>query len=244
MSGGSGADWFSYTRSNSAVQISLTSGTGSSGDAAGDTFDGFERVLGSDYGDVITGDAGGNIIWARGGADILQGLAGNDILRGGAGADHLNGGSGQDWADYRGSSQGVVVNLASGSTSGGDAAGDVLISIERLRGSDHADHLTAHGAGSVIFGNGGADVLLGQSGNDVLRGGAGGDTLIGGAGVDRLDYTGSAAGVFADLQSGVTFGGDADHDVISGLEQVVGSRFADRLWGDGQNNFLSGGRGG
>ena len=44
-----------------------------------------------------------------------------------------------DFADYSRSPDGVVVSLAAGVGSAGDAAGDILISIENLIGSKFAD---------------------------------------------------------------------------------------------------------
>ncbi|KGM30054.1 M10 family metallopeptidase C-terminal domain-containing protein, partial [Inquilinus limosus] len=106
-----------------------------------------------------------------------------DVLRGGAGADRLDGGEGADTASYHASSAAVSVDLSTGKGSGGDAQGDVLISIENLSGSSGNDRLT---------GNAGVNTLQGWNGNDVLTGAGGRDTLTGGAGADRFVYGGTA----------------------------------------------------
>ena len=90
---------------------------------------------------VLNGYDGNDTLYGNGGADTLNGGNNNDILNGGTGADSLDGGSGNDTASYYGSSAGVHVSLASGSASGGDAAGDHLTSIENLNGSLHDDML-------------------------------------------------------------------------------------------------------
>ena len=56
----------------------------------------------------------------------------NDTLSGGANNDLIDGGAGIDTADYSASSAGVSVNLATGSGTGGDAAGDTPVSYTHL----------------------------------------------------------------------------------------------------------------
>ena len=183
--------------------------------------------------DTLYGNNGDDILRGHGGNDVLEGRGGNDILDGGPGSDRLDGGPGSDTADYAGSGAAVTVNLATGSVSGGHAAGDTLISIENLSGSDHADTLT------------------GNSGNNVLRGGGGGDTLDGGGGIDTADYSGSPVGVNVNLGStGFQIGGHAEGDLLefdganSSIENLIGSDHNDILTGDGQDNVLRGGPGG
>ncbi|PSC06028.1 hypothetical protein SLNSH_06550 [Alsobacter soli] len=87
------------------------------------------------------------------------------------------------------------------------------------------------------------DSLVGGAGNDTLEGGAGADTMDGGAGTDTLDYAASSAAVTVDLSANTASGGDAQGDVISGFEYVLGSAFADRITGDANANWFYGGSG-
>ncbi|MBI5165443.1 MAG: cadherin-like domain-containing protein [Magnetospirillum sp.] len=119
----------------------------------------------------------------------------------------------------------MTVHLGTGSASGGDATGDVLVSIENLIGSATADRLTGNG------------------GDNVLAGGAGADSLSGGGGTDTADYGASAAGIAVDLATGLGSGGDANGDVLTGIESLAGSAFADILSGNGGANTLAGGSG-
>ena len=160
-----------------------------------DTFIGIEDIEGSAFDDDLTGDAGDNVLsggagldtlTGAAGADRLQGGAGDDILKGGAGADTLDGDDGTDTADFSGSTAGVVLDLAAGTGSGGDATGDVLVEIENLQGSGQADTLT---------GDSSDNRLVGGAGDDTLEGGAGADTLDGGLGVDVASYAAATAGV-------------------------------------------------
>lgn len=205
--GNGGNDTADYSASAAGVAIDLGAGTGAGGDAEGDHLFGIQRLIGSAFNDVLTGDSHDN------------------IFVGGAGADLITGGGGTDTADYSASTAAVTVNLATGIGQGGDAEGDVLVGITRVVGSAYADHLT------------------GSSGDDVLVGGAGADVIDGGAGNDTVDYSASAAAITVNLASHVATGGDAAGDMISNVETVIGTAFADTITGDANANHLVGGAG-
>ncbi|MES2907340.1 MAG: hypothetical protein V4691_10045, partial [Pseudomonadota bacterium] len=232
LEGAGGSDTLSYAGSSSGIIANLINGVGSAGDAAGDTFSGFENVKGSAHADNITGDNGANILDGGAGNDVLNGGDGNDTLLGGSGADTLNGGNGIDTADYSAAVSGVTVDLATPSNNAGEAAGDSYSSIENITGSAFND---------TLRGNGGSNTLNGGSGNDILEGGAGADTLIGGNGNDTADYSRSASWVVVDLLNGTASGGDAQGDTLSGIENITGSADFDTLLGDGNANILRGG---
>jgi Ca2+-binding RTX toxin-like protein len=231
LQGGAGtADTTDYSGSAAPVTVNLTTGTGSGGDAQGDTLTGIERLIGS------AGD------------DALTGSAGNDTLIGGAGADALTGGGGVDTVDYSGSSAAVNVNLAAGTGTGGDAQGDTLTGITNAIGSAFNDALTGNSTGTLdgLDGNdtlSGAATLNGGDGNDTLIGGALVETLNGGADNDTVSYAGSAVGVVVNLgllgpQISL---GDASGDTLTGIENLRGSLFADVLTGDAGDNILNDG---
>lgn len=211
LDGGTGRDNVSYATSNVAVDINLGTGVGTGGDADGDSFVSIEDVTGSDFNDNLTGSAGQN---------TLTGGAGNDILSGGGDADILIGGDGSDTTSYADSAAGVNVDLQNNVTSGGDAAGDSLSSIENIIGSGHDDVLI----GSVFD-----NAISGGAGNDTLKGGAGADALDGGAGIDTADYSSSLQAVTVDLAAGTASGGEAQGDTLSNIENVIGGVDADIL---------------
>jgi Ca2+-binding RTX toxin-like protein len=186
---------------------------------------GNDKVWGGTGHDTIDAGAGNDTVWGGRGNDTLYGEAGNDILSGGSGADLLDGGEGWDRVDYRDATSGITLFLADSTQNAGAAAGDTLISIEGVIGSDHADVITGDGdRWDVIWGQGGADTLYGQGGNDKLWGEAGNDTLRGGDGDDQL------------------WGGDGD-DLVrgdDGNDVMRGGTGDDTLWGDGGNDTLNG----
>ena len=145
-----------------------------------------DRLYGLAGDDVLKGGTGADRLWGGNGADALTGGAGADTLNGGDGGDVLNGGGGFDCAEYRQSTAGVSVNLTTGQGRGGAAAGDILIAVEALYGSDFADRLTGDAAANALWGEAGADTIAGGAGNDSLQGGDGDDKITGGHGADRL----------------------------------------------------------
>ncbi|MDX2197437.1 MAG: hypothetical protein SF069_00525, partial [Phycisphaerae bacterium] len=83
----------------------------------------------------------------------------------------------------------------------------------------------------VLSGGGGSDQLFGGSGNDTLIPGAGNgvaDFIDGGPDYDTVDYRDASGGLTVSLVNG-TVGGAAVGDTFAGVENVVGSRFADTL---------------
>ena len=210
LDGGGGSDWAYYIKSGSGVSVSLATGSGTGGEAEGDTLISIENLFGSQHGDTLVGNNDANQLDGRGGNDTLKGGggadtlygdgraddAGNDTLKGGGGADILYGGFGIDTAAYNESPVGVIVSLSTGVANFGDAAGDFFDSIENLTGSAHNDWLVGndpsaggpdpwHG-GNVLRGLDGNDDLLGLGGNDSLWGGNGHDELYGHSGIDTL----------------------------------------------------------
>ena len=118
---------------------------------------------------------------------MLIGNSGANVLIGGAGADTLDGAGGTDTASYVTSASGVVVSLATGIGSGGDAEGDHLSNIERLIGSNF---------------------------DDTLEGNAGNNKLVGGAGIDTVSYahaSGTSGGVGVTVSLATT---DSQNTVI------------------------------
>jgi VCBS repeat-containing protein len=225
LSGGSGTDTVSYAGA-AAVTVSLASTTAQATGGAGlDTLAGFENLIGSNGGDMLTGDERAN---------GLYGWLGNDTLLGGAGADTLDGGEGVDTASWAGALVRVVADLSTGLANSPGGEVDQLILIERLVGSAFND---------VLKGDGGANSLAGGDGADTLEGGLGNDSLDGGAGVDTVTYAGSAVGVVVNVTGNNQNTQGAGVDNLAGVENLVGSDFADTLRGDGGANSLVGGAG-
>jgi Ca2+-binding RTX toxin-like protein len=219
-------------------------------------------------GGLLAGGAGNDGLTGGAGTDILNGGTGNDWLDGGAGADLVDGGEGWDVASYQSATSGVTVNLTTNANAGA-AAGDTVLNVEVLQGSNYNDMLTGIGNGNGngvqlygeggddgLVGKGGGDYLFGGAGNDWLDGGAGGDVLDGGEGWDVLSYQSATSGVAVDLASNAN-GGAAAGDQVANIEVLQGSNFDDsvvgvdrggghgvELHGEGGNDNMRGAAGG
>lgn len=219
IDGGKGTDTVSYADSSEGVVVSLVAGeVNTGGTATGDVLKAIENLTGSAFNDQLTGSSVAN---------TLSGGAGDDIINGAGGADVLDGGAGIDVASYTGSGSAVTVSLVAGaSNTGGFAAGDVLTGFENLIGSSYADTLT------------------GNAGNNVFKGGLGADKINGGAGTDTADYSDSSTAVGVSLATGATnTGGTAAGDVLTSIENLLGSSYNDTLIGDANANALYGNTG-
>ena len=199
-------------------------------------------------------------IFGEGYDDFLFGGDGNDTLHGGHGADLLHGGADLDTASYifpgYGAQSGVTVDLKTGAAFGGDAAGDILISIENLEGSpwddtligDDGDNMLSGGLGhDVLVGGDGEDRLFGWVDDDWLQGGGGADDLDGGDGIDMVNYSDFSEAVWIVLASGngwgKGYGGSAEGDELKSIESVTGSLYDDFLSGNDEENELRGSAG-
>lgn len=214
IAGGAGIDTASFDDGVAGgVVVSLLAGTA---DGHGhDNLNSIENIIGTAYADTITGDASSNHLWGGEGDDLLSGGAGNDVLEAFYGFNTLNGGDGDD----------LLVG-------GG------------------ADLLNGDAGDDVLRFDGGAGTLSGGAGNDLLLGGAGSESFDGGSGVDTVSYErGQGGGVFVSLELGwSTPGGESSlgqhgFDHLTGIENVIGTAYADNITGDAGNNSIIGGDG-
>ena len=213
IDGGEGSDTASYFFSDAGVTISLVDGIADGGWATGDVLTGIENVVGTEFADSLTGDGQDNFLNGGRGDDVLVGLAGDDVLVGERGADTLLGGEGMDTADYSISATGIVIDMADGSASSGDAQGDTFDSIEIVVGSHHDD------------------TIRGDDGDNIIRGNLGADVIDGRGGFDTADYSQADNGVVVDLGTGTGSAGEAQGDTLIGIERLVGSEWIDTLIG-------------
>jgi Ca2+-binding RTX toxin-like protein len=111
-----------------------------------------------------------------------------------------------------------------------------------INGNDGNDTLNGNEGSDQLYGGAGLDSLYGGAGNDFLEGGLGLDTISGGEDNDTVSYAKSAAGVTIVLLDGgaIGLGGEATGDILTGIENIVGSERLDLLTGDGNANILIG----
>jgi Ca2+-binding RTX toxin-like protein len=138
---------------------------------------------------------------------------------------------------------------------------------DTISGGAGDERLAGHQGDDRISGGGGLDWLHGGEGNDLLEGGAGNDvvtpfsissqgivsgtaygsdTIDGGEGVDTLYLWGAPSAAVVNLTTGVLTGGGAGGTgsaTFAGIEDVVGTGFADSIAGNSADNTIRGGEG-
>jgi Ca2+-binding RTX toxin-like protein len=233
LDGGDGFDFATYANATTGLTLFMGGGTFNSGEANGDTHTSIEGLIGSNFSDIIGGDAGINdlrglngndFIYGRGGTDTLLGGDGNDVLAGGLDGDRLEGGTGIDVAFYRDATTGITASLLTGGGTG-EAAGDTYLDIENIWGSDFDDVLSGDNLAGQVYGFAGNDRLSGLDGEDYFYGGQGFDTLTGGAGVDNFFFLSwnDHFNQFGTLEP--YEGGDTFTDFTSGTDKIILSRY-------------------
>ncbi len=120
---------------------------------------------------------------------------------------------------------------------GGRGTGNPLTSRVSLFGGAGPDELVGGEGRDWLQGEAGDDRLFGLGDNDTLDPGTGDDSLDGGPGSDWVLHQSSPAGVTVDL---AVLGPQLEGDLISNVENVAGTAFADVLRGDDGPNILSG----
>lgn len=249
-----GIDGTSSATALTVVNNGILSGPAAAmiGGTAGDLYDGrLGRVLGvvggADGDDTLLGGARSETLLGGDGGDEIRAAGGKDVLEGGAGADTLDGGTGFDLAAHMNAEAAVRIDLADGAHNFGEAAGDILIDIEGLIGSDHADTLLGDAGANELRGEDGDDMLDGRAGTDTLRGGLGDDLIF----VDHAsDRVVESAGEGADtVIAAVSYrlSGSAEVEWLTTADtpgtaaiDLTGSNTANAIMGNFGANRLSG----
>ncbi|MFL5073732.1 MAG: hypothetical protein ACJ8DS_00565 [Microvirga sp.] len=131
-----------------------------------------------------------------------------------------------------------------------DFDGDVFRLTPQVASADQGDDLRGGGGDDMVFGGSGADRVFGEAGrdaldggpgDDLLDGGEGADQILGGAGADTVSYLDAPRAVLINLFGQAAADG-IDTDVLSSIENAVGSAFNDTIIGDAGANVLDGGR--
>ena len=263
LAGGSGWNILDFSAYGSAVTVDIESGT-----ATGVThFSIFNEFVGSSSAaDQLHGSAAGSTFTINGlnsGAldslafssfENLFGSDGNDtfaFVNSGAISGLVDGGLGDNELDYSAYTAGAVsVNL---NTFKATAIGGTFANIAVFIGSASADSLTASDGDNTILVNGAdsgtLDGLFSFSSFENLLAGGGDDTIAfsgdgslsgslnGGSGTDTLDFSAYGRGVAVNLNTGTA---DVLGGTLSGIENLVGSDFADDLTGGSGANRIEG----
>ncbi|MDQ2106534.1 DUF4347 domain-containing protein, partial [Azospirillum isscasi] len=261
--GGDGFDVVTYENATVGMTIDIGNPANSTGDAAGDSFTGIERWIGSNYNDTMVAGNDPVWFWGHAGDDVEIGSAGNDTMESGDGNDTVYGGAGDDQiysrADndvlYGEDGNDLVYGGWGNDLLDGGAGNDTLFGegdADTINGGDGDDSLDGGQGNDLMNGGAGNDTLTGGIGHDTMEGGDGADVFDGGDGFDEVTYANSTVGVVLDLRDPGNSTGDAAGDSFTNIERWIGSEFDDRLvanddgvwfWGHGGNDVEIGGAG-
>uniref|UniRef100_UPI003D22D3AD beta strand repeat-containing protein n=1 Tax=Aeromonas rivipollensis TaxID=948519 RepID=UPI003D22D3AD len=137
LNGGAGNDTASYIDITGGVGVTVivNGASQNTGGAGTDSLSNMENLVGSMFGDTLTGDANANILSGLAGNDTLAGGGGDDLLIGGMGSDTLTGNAGKDTFKWQAGDAGGTDTIKDFTTG---ANGDVLDLSELLSG-EHAN---------------------------------------------------------------------------------------------------------
>jgi Ca2+-binding RTX toxin-like protein/methionine-rich copper-binding protein CopC len=197
------------------------------------SFSNVRGLIGTNFDDVLLGGVNDKF-------ETFRGMGGND---------YIDGRSGFDRADYRVSTEGIIVHLAQGLVHSPSQGVDTLRSIEEIVGSNFDDEFDATGySGDLLSQN--LNISSYWYGLNSFQPLGGNDVIVGN-GASRLSYEGAMVGVIIDLATGVA---DAlnpldkllpayqtvGHDVFTGVVEARGTAYADLLLGGGIGRTITG----
>ena len=249
--GNDGRDTISYAAADRSVRVDTEDNPG-----GGRTEDGrpgidlesvgrdVEKIIGSNFSDVLFGSTGNDNITGGPGNDEMGGGAGNDFFfegQGGpSGSDSIHGADGDDRVSYAGRTAGVNVSLDNVRNDGEPGEADIVFpNVENITAGGGNDVLVGSSAANDLQGFGGIDTLHGLAGNDTLQLGSNSDFAFGGenndvilAGDGERDHINCG-----DTRDTDTANRDSVENLVSGCEKGTVGKL--RLASKGQQLELS-----
>ena len=192
-----------------------------------------ENLRGTLGNDQITDGAASGWFYGDQGDDVFEIM--NDGL-----FDGFNGEGGQDKIMMNRATSGVTVIMSpqgQQTVTGGGLGETWVRGMETMTLSGYNDSVILGNADSTpikIFAVGGDDILQASTAINIFDGGNGADTI---------NYFASDAAVNVNLKTNAVAGGYANGDVLTGFENVIGSRWNDVLTGGSGRSVLTGGWG-
>ena len=247
LDGGAGVgDLARYDYATAAVRVDLSDASTNTGEAAGDTYFGIEGLFGSNYDDILIGDANGNSLSGGVGNDQLFGQAGIDFLSGGDGNDTLDGGAGVDtMIGGKGNDIYVVDAVGEQTVENANEGYDTVYSSVSHALFSNIEQLILTGSGNIdAIGNDLDNRLIGNDGSNTLYGGAGIDTMIGGKGNDIYVVDAVGEQTVENANEGYdTVYSMVDYSASDNIEQIISlsnNASSSTLIGNNLDNRISG----
>lgn len=189
--GGAGINTASYASATAGVRADLAAAGTNTGDAAGDSYNQIQNLIGSSFDDFLGGTAAAN---------FLEGGDGNDTLWGRGGGDTSTGGAGDDQFFYQ---NGFGIETITDFEALNDQETISLIQVSNI--TDFADlaanHLTQVGADAVITDGTGQIILQNVQVSDLD---VNDFVIVGLSAVDLIDASDTGASSTDDLTNDTT----------------------------------------
>lgn len=204
----------------SGIVVNMTLSTANVRDTYGayDSLSGIEYIRGTNKADSMRGSDTSRY-------EAFMGGAGNDTINGGLGVDD------EVRYDHETGTNGVIVNLATGTGTDSFGNTDTLQNLERVRGTARNDS---------IVGNNADNRFRGFAGNDTINGGLGNDTVQYHQDVEKQSTTGAygTSGIRVDLAAGFARDGFKNVDTLASIEHVWATDYLDRVVGNASGNYF------
>jgi serralysin len=245
LDGGTGADTADYSDATSAYSVSLVTQLAIRIEPfVDDTLTSIENLIGTSFGDSLTGDANNNVLDGGPGIDTLVGGNGNDTFVVGDAGDSIveSAGEGTDtvqsWIPWTLAANFENLTLLGSASYGvGNDANNVITGNSAnnplLRGGAGSDTIMGGAGNDWIEGETGNDPFPGVPGNDLLNGDDGNDTVLAGAGDDILNGGAGTDFLIGEAGDDLVYGG-SEWDAIDGRQG------SDVLYGEDGNDIIFG----
>jgi hypothetical protein len=244
--GGTGANSFTFDGSERRVDAYHTGWTFVGGRSGGDTLTldlqaQIESIVGVDADGRRTlteNDTSGTYLhWSGIETLVVRFGAGPNVIAAGvAQSVTVFGGADLDTVDFQTGTAALTLDLGSTAAQATADGTYTLSGVEGVIGTAYGDILIDSAAGNIIWGSLGDDRIFSSATST-----GGEDWFDGGLGTDLISYGQAASGVTVSLALTTlqtTGGGGAD--LLSGFENLFGSKFADTLTGDAGANQIGG----
>ncbi len=209
-----------------------------------------EVVQGTDGDDTIEGHLNNNIITTGDGNDTVT-INGNnnnittgndnDVITVGGDSNTIYSGDGDDTIEGH-------LNNNTITTGNGNDTVTINGNNNDITTGDDNDVVTVGGDYNTIYSGDGDDIVMIKNGsnNTIIAGSGEGDDIysVEGTGINNtIVYSSSSLGITVDLNQGIADGSEIGHDIISGIDNIIGGDGNDTFVGNEFSNTISGGLG-
>ncbi|MCB1153860.1 VWA domain-containing protein, partial [bacterium] len=217
-------------------------------DKAGTTFSALTEVRDKSDDDVLRGGKNDDLYkFSKGaGGDVIKEISGTDTIQLLDGITEYRLFNGNNLNDLVLLSDGLdEITIRNFFKGGGNRVENLVLGNGTTVSLTGGLTLTGDQSSNTLKGTKGDDVLLAGGGADLLIGGSGlgNDIYDGGPGKDTIQYSSAKNPIYVYLYNNSANGTDIGNDKLFNIENVIGGRGNDQLYGDSKANKIEAGKG-